>query len=42
VQELHVQKLVITRANMLKLAEAYMTKMREESPEKYYDELPSL
>ena len=36
------KKLVITRANMLKLAEAYMTKTREEFPEKYFDELPSL
>jgi hypothetical protein len=27
---------------MLKLAEAYMTKTREEFPEKYFDELPSL
>ena len=36
------KKLVITRANMLKLADAYLTKTREEFPEKYYDELPSL
>ena len=27
---------------MLKLAEAYMTKTREESPERYYDKLPLL
>lgn len=36
------KKLVITRANMLKLAEAHMQKTREEFPEKYFDELPSL
>ena len=36
------KKIVLTRANMMKYAEAYMQKQREEFQEKYYDELPSL
>ena len=36
------KKIVLTRANMMKYAEAYMKKQLEEFPEKYYDELPSL
>ena len=36
------KKLVITRANMLKFAEAHMQKTRDEFPKEYFDELPSL